>query len=353
MPKPVPPVGPIDAEVVIVGRDPGFEETQRGEPFVGASGRLLDRALSKVALPREHCLITNVVDVQPPGNKWEAHDPKNVARGVRSLRALLSRHPRDMVITLGGEAFTAVMGADPWAGQWAPITEVRGYPFTGAAGLPVLPTIHPAFVIRSWHPWWALLQWDLAKAKRLAYGGVGGGGAASGVAPRQRYTMLAGEASELVELVRSHGTVACDIETAGSGAPVCLGVAWGASEGVTLPLPAFEKQAKQLLALPNRKVFHNAQFDLTILRRHGYVVEGEIEDTMLLWHVCDPMLAGKSESGRSEKSLRFLASLLLDEPWWKDYDFKSEEDRWLLCAKDARITWAIWEQLHERIHKAA
>lgn len=351
MSRPVPPTGPLDARLVFVGRDPGFEESQRGEPFVGAAGRLLDRALSSASIPRERCLITNVVDVQPPGNKWEAHDPKNVARGVRSLHALLTRHPRAMVVPLGNEAFTAVMGKDPWTEQQLPITEARGYPFVaqiGTASLPVLPTVHPAFVMRNWHPWWALLQWDLAKAKRLADGGWPGGVRRI---QSERYTLLSGEADRVVWDAGQAATVAIDIETAQSGAPVCVGVSWRADQGLTLPLPAFTKQAKQLLAQPNRKVLHNAQFDLTLLQRAGYAVAGEIADTMLLWHTVEPLLAGKTESGRSEKSLRFLASLLLDEPWWKDYEFRSEEERWRLCAKDARITLALYELLTARIQK--
>ena len=345
MPKPVPPSGPTDAELVIVGRDPGFEESQRGVPFVGAAGRLLDRVLSKAMLPREKVLITNVVDTQPPGNKWEAHDPADVERGVRSLRALLRRHPRQLIVAMGNEALTAVMGGDPRHETFQPITEARGYVFHQPLdGWRVLACTHPAFVIRNWHPWWALLQWDMEKAKRALVSSRVPSGLYG-----QGYTLLSGDADRLVEQVASASVVALDIETAQSGEPVCLGVSVDRSRGVTLPLPAFRKHADAILEARALKVFHNAQFDLTMLDRAGYCVAGPWSDTMLLWHTAEPMLAGKSENGRSEKSLRFLASLLLDEEWWKDYDFRSEEERWLLCARDARITLAVYEILIERV----
>src|SRR5205807_462381 len=94
------------------------------------------------------------------------------------------------------------------------------------------------------------------------------------------------------------------------------------------------------------------QFDVTILERAGCPVANWAHDTMLLWHAVEPLLAGKQEAAggsRSEKSLRFLASLLLDEPWWKNYAFESEEERLLLCARDARITLAVHATLTRRL----
>jgi len=106
-----------------------------------------------------------------------------------------------------------------------------------------------------------------------------------------------------------------------------------------------------MLAAPARKVFHNGQFDVTVLERHGFRVNNWTEDTMILWHIVEPLLAGKKkEKGdQTQKSLRFLASLLLDEPWWKSYDFATEEDQLRLCARDARVTWACWDQLRRRL----
>src|SRR5207245_283243 len=99
----------------------------------------------------------------------------------------------------------------------------------------------------------------------------------------------------------------------------------------------------ELLASRAGKVWQNAQFDLTILRRAGFDVVGEQHDLMLLYHATEPLIAGKGESGakQTQKSLRFLASVYTDEPWYKDYAFQSEEARWALCATDARVTLEV------------
>ena len=147
---------------------------------------------------------------------------------------------------------------------------------------------------------------------------------------------------------------AVDIETAGEHAEVikCVGWAEFADVGHVYRYgPDTRDYIAELLASPNPKVFHNGQFDVTILERHGFTVNNWTDDTMLLWHTVEPLLAGKKkEKGdQTQKSLRFLASLLTDEPWWKDYSFQSEEDRLRLCARDARVTWACWDALRQRL----
>jgi DNA polymerase I-like protein with 3'-5' exonuclease and polymerase domains len=148
--------------------------------------------------------------------------------------------------------------------------------------------------------------------------------------------------------------LAVDIETSGEHAENirCVGWAEFADVGHVWRYNADTRDAiAELLASDNPKVFHNGQFDVTVLERHGFTVRNWTDDTMLLWHVVEPLLAGKKkEKGdQTQKSLRFLASLLLDEPWWKNYGFESEEDQLRLCARDARVTWACWAKLKERL----
>lgn len=68
----VPGEGPVPARVMIVGEAPGFEEERSGHPFVGASGRELDKMLHEAALLRSECFVTNVCRQRPPDNKIEA-----------------------------------------------------------------------------------------------------------------------------------------------------------------------------------------------------------------------------------------------------------------------------------------
>lgn len=65
----VPGTGPADARVVLIGEAPGAKEDQQGEPFVGPSGKLLDRLLVEAGLTRATVFITNVFKARPPGNR--------------------------------------------------------------------------------------------------------------------------------------------------------------------------------------------------------------------------------------------------------------------------------------------
>lgn len=341
------PSGPIDAPICLIGRDWGFEEQAAQRSFVGASGRTLDRALTKAGIERGKCLVSNVVNARPANNRWEAHHATDIAAGVEALHTLLALHPRKLVVALGAEAFQACRGVDVCARPESEfdgngITELRGYVFEGPFG-PVLAATHPAFVLRTWLPWWPLLCWDLGKAARIVNGVVGKG-------ETQEYVFDGGPPYALT----SADTLAVDIETVGDHAEQikCIAFAANGQEGwVTHFWPSNRDAIAELLAGPAHKVFHNGQFDVTILERHGFTVRNWTDDTMLMWHCVEPLLAGKKkESGdQTQKSLRFLASLLLDEPWWKLYNYSTEEDQLRLCARDARITFAVWQKLRGRL----
>ena len=216
------------------------------------------------------------------------------------------------------------------------ITELRGYMWDGPFG-PVLAAVHPAFVLRTWLPWRACLTWDLQKAARWAAG-----------FQRQkrvaRYCESTAQAAAIVAELRTAPILAVDSE---EPPDACVAFAATPEEGVTLLWPAHAEAIAELLAAPMPKVLQNAQYDLTKFRRYGLTVNGEIHDLMLLWHATEPLIAGRSSGGakRSEKSLRFLASVFTDEPWYKDYAFQSGEEKYILCAKDARVTLEVWQRL--------
>jgi uracil-DNA glycosylase family 4 len=344
------PDGPLDAPLAIVGRDWGFEESQAKRPFVGAAGKVLDRALARAGIERGHCLVTNVVNARPVGNKWEAHSDQNLTAGVAELQRTLSACPRRLIVALGAEAFQACRGIDPrqrpeteFDGNG--ITELRGYVFDGPYG-PVLAATHPAFVLRTWLPWWPLLCWDLAKAKRWVEG-LGGRAASTEEGPLE-WVMTSGITK------KPERPVAVDIETAGDHAEVikCVAFAWSANEGFVYPFNEDTREhIAELLASPAPKVLHNGQFDVTVLERHGFTVNNWTDDTMLLFHTLEPLIAGrhKEKNSQTQKSLRFLASLFTDEPFWKNYQFETEEDRLRLCARDSRVTWACWDAMRRRL----
>src|SRR3989454_4294695 len=334
--------GPLNAPLVLVGRDYGFEEQRAGRPFVGPAGKLLTRALAKAGIEREQCLITNVINARPNGNKWEAHTRDAVERGTAALHELLARASRACIVALGAEAFQACRGRSPFKRPEQEfddngITELRGYVFEGPFG-PVLASTHPAFILRTWLPWWPCLCWDLAKAKRHTQG-VAHWVTHDETTPPESWSSNADQ------------TIAVDIETAGPHAEeiVCVGFAWDDRRGRAVPFSEHRDFIMEVLASPARKVFHNGQFDVTILERHGLKVNNWTEDTMLAYHCLEPLIAGKSknENSQTQKSLRFLASILTDEPFWKLYSFESEEEQLRLCARDARITWACWDKMQK------
>src|SRR5213593_3063297 len=74
--------GPRDAKIVIVGEAPGFDEELAGQPFVGASGKELDKMLKEAGIHRDECYVTNVCKWRPPNNemdKW-LHTKKMIAK---------------------------------------------------------------------------------------------------------------------------------------------------------------------------------------------------------------------------------------------------------------------------------
>ncbi|KAF0118573.1 MAG: Uracil-DNA glycosylase family 4 [Rhodospirillaceae bacterium] len=134
------------APVMVIGEAPGGEEDRQGLPFVGPSGRLLDRMLESIGLDRRsNCYITNVVPWRPPVNR------KPMPAEVGVLLPFLERHivlaaPR-ILLLVGGLAASTVLAHNEG------IMKLRGRWFEYSSGLPrpipVIATFHPAYLLRS------------------------------------------------------------------------------------------------------------------------------------------------------------------------------------------------------------
>src|SRR5438552_1245623 len=200
---------PARTRLVVCGRDWGWQEQQQGRPFVGPSGKLLTRAMQRAGFDRTapDVFVTNVVNARPRGDEWGAHSREAVLAGLDKLQQTLTLAKPELIVALGEHALHAITRGDPW---WKPpkkhtITETRGYVFESAYGR-VLAAVHPAFILRTWHPWWATFCYDWQKAARLL------GGAAAGRGGREQIvngTKLDPPPS---------APLAVDIETTGSGA---------------------------------------------------------------------------------------------------------------------------------------
>lgn len=131
--------GNLASDLMFIGEGPGFHEDQQGEPFVGASGQLLDRLLAEIGLDRSSVAIVNVVKCRPPGNRNPLPDEIEACRPY--LEAQLEFMRPDVIVTLGNFA-TQFMIEQPLG-----ITKARGrlFRFRGAV---VVPTFHPAAALR-------------------------------------------------------------------------------------------------------------------------------------------------------------------------------------------------------------
>jgi DNA polymerase len=138
--------GNPDASVMCIGEAPGQEEDRQGLPFVGPSGKLLDRMLKSIGLDRSTAYITNVVPWRPPANRKPTPDE------VAVCMPFLSRHIElvdpQLLILFGGAAASAVLakadGINRLRGRWYEFNS-PGLP----RPVPVLATFHPAYLLRT------------------------------------------------------------------------------------------------------------------------------------------------------------------------------------------------------------
>jgi DNA polymerase len=133
-------VGNPNAHLMFVGEAPGADEDLQGEPFVGRAGQLLTKIIEAIGLSRADVYIANVIKCRPPGNRNPA--PEEVATCQPFLfRQIDAIGPR-VIVALGTFAAHALLGTD------APISRLRGrvHDFRGGK---LIPTFHPAFLLRS------------------------------------------------------------------------------------------------------------------------------------------------------------------------------------------------------------
>jgi len=134
------PSGDLNSKVAFVGEAPGENEDFWGKPFVGKSGKLLDRLLQEEGLPRSKIMITNTVKCRPPNNR----DP--TAEEMTACRPFLEYELRskELVICLGKSACRSLLG---YEGKMGAIVNTRMEKEIGGRMVTVIPTYHPAACI--------------------------------------------------------------------------------------------------------------------------------------------------------------------------------------------------------------
>jgi uracil-DNA glycosylase family 4 len=351
--------------IAIIGEAPGKDEDEQGKPFVGASGRLLNGLLSKANIVREACYIGNVCQVRPPDNviaEFEWGGPE-IQDGIQVLREELLRFRPHLVVCLGATAlhlfkegnvplkkkrvegelrFVYPNSIDSW----------RGSKFIGAPGSP-LPGVkciaahHPAFCLRAYENT-SLLMFDLNRAAK------------EGTFPElhlpQRVietSLTIDEIFDRVNKIRaSRSTISADIEGYWHGMS-CISISTGPEWSFVIPWTredglsywTIDEEMRLLRLLDGLmrdhrvpKIWQNGLYDRWAMQYgYGICVLGNSDDTMLRFWEYQPELP---------KRLDTQASLLTEEPFWKD-DRKSDslEVKLIYCGKDSAVTYEINNRL--------
>jgi DNA polymerase len=124
-----------------VGEGPGADEDQQGYPFVGAAGQLLDRMIGAMGIERDDVYVCNVVKCRPPNNRKP--EPAEMAACSDYLKQQLDLIQPQVIVALGATAVTGLLGTTEG------ITRLRGKWKLYRGRVPVMPTFHPAYLLRT------------------------------------------------------------------------------------------------------------------------------------------------------------------------------------------------------------
>jgi DNA polymerase len=136
--------GNPQSRLMFVGEAPGRDEDIEGLPFVGRSGKLLDRMLAAIGLDRGSVYIANIIPWRPPGNRTPTPQESAICLPF-VLRQIELANP-DLLVCLGKPSMQTLLGSNE------PITKMRGRWLkfqTGTREIPAMPTLHPAYLLRS------------------------------------------------------------------------------------------------------------------------------------------------------------------------------------------------------------
>ena len=137
---PVLSTGPSDSPLMIVGEGPGGVEDDYGGPLVGPSGQLLDKALLSVGITRDHVYVTNIVKCRPRGNRTPTMEEGRFCGSIWLAAEIALVKPK-VIVGLGKVALRFFLGRE------AGIIRSRGH-WIDYHGIPVMPTFHPAYLLR-------------------------------------------------------------------------------------------------------------------------------------------------------------------------------------------------------------
>ena len=154
--------GTLGSRVMLIGEAPGREEDRTGKPFIGQSGQMLDQMFAAIGLDRNTVYITNLIPWRPAGDRTPTDD--EIALFLPFLKQHITLAKPDIIVTIGAVSSKALLDTDvgitKMRGQWGVVSD------NNDRKIPVLPTFHPAFLLRtptrkaeSWADLCALRAW--------------------------------------------------------------------------------------------------------------------------------------------------------------------------------------------------
>jgi len=348
----VPSHGPTNAKVFILAEAPGEAESEKGRPLIGPSGYALRSMLSTIGVNLDDCYKANTFSRRPPSNALAAgYGTDTPSPRSRALGAL-GKNPsfwladdhwpelervRDEIEAVNPNVIIALGNTACWAlGLVGGITDIRGYVYTTdrVADLPlsrpfkVLPTYHPALILRQWSHRTIAIS-DLEKARVEA--------ASPTFTPDSAELWLSPSLEDMetfrARFLAGASHIATDVETK-KGQITC--VSFAPSPMVSLCVPfwvegpsphywstdaaevaAWRWCAEVLEDESTIKVMQNGMYDLRYFIHHGIRPRNCTADTMLQHH---------SLYSEMQKGLGFLGSIYANVPSWKKMrTFKREE----------------------------
>jgi len=272
----VPPYQPKEFNgVVIVGESPGWNETKEGKPFVGDSGQVLDIVLAEVGINREKCYITNVIKCY--GEKLEKETVKECSKVLE--KELKSIKNIKVIIALGGIATNFFV-------KIKSVVNETGKVYEWENGIPVVVSVHPAYVLRSGEDY--LLYKTFNIAKRILDN--------MPLVPEPRFEIIE-DLKEIKRFLDKNETLVLDIETTGLNARVddIVSIAFANNEDLSKIYFSFwNDDIKEIFKSKNGKlqcIGHNFKFDRQFLRKEGIDVRVKM-DTMLMHFVLEQHSSG-------------------------------------------------------------
>ena len=137
----VPGQGNPAPELMFIGEGPGADEDEQGLAFVGRAGQLLTKIIEAMGLTRDEVFIGNIVKCRPPGNR--VPEPEEMETCIPYLKEQIAILQPKVIVCLGATAVKGLFGVEPEG-----ITKIRGR-WRTYEGIDVMPTYHPAYLLRN------------------------------------------------------------------------------------------------------------------------------------------------------------------------------------------------------------